>query len=117
VAAHIDKGRQWFGLMTGPIAWSLQLVVVYALSSWTCDGDTLAPLHIASALCLIAAATAGVFSWKWWRSFGGWPSDHDEAAAGASRTMLVLGLMTGTLFSIVIVAQWLAAFVLLAHCR
>jgi hypothetical protein len=117
VDARVGKRREWLSLLTGPVAWSVQLVLVYALSSWTCDGDTLAPLHVASAFCLAAAATGGVFSWKWWRSLGGWPSDHDEAAAGASRTMLVLGVMTGTLFSVVIVAQWLAAVVLLAHCR
>jgi hypothetical protein len=117
VAARIDKRREWAGLLTGPIAWSLQLVVVYALSSWTCDGDSLAPLHVASAVCFAAAAAAGAFSWKWWRSLGGWPSDHDEAAAGSSRVMLVLGWMTGTLFAVVIIAQWLAAVVLLAHCR
>jgi hypothetical protein len=31
--------------------------------------------------------------------------------------MLMLGVMTGALFSLVIVAQWLAAVVLFAHCR
>ncbi len=114
---RLDKRHEWFGLLTGPVAWSVQLTLAYALSSWTCDGDTLAPLHVASLLCLAAAAAGGVAAWRWWRSLGGWPSDHDEAAAGRTRLMLLLGVMTGTLFSLVIVAQWLAAVVLFAHCR
>jgi hypothetical protein len=117
VTPQIGKRREWLGLLAGPVAWSVQLVLVYALSSWTCDGDTLAPLHVASAVCLLVAVAGGYFACRWWRSLGGWPSDHDEAAAGSSRTMLVLGVMTGTLFSFVIIAQWLAAVVLRAHCR
>jgi hypothetical protein len=117
VNARIDKRHEWFGLMAGPVAWSVQLVLVYALSSFTCDGEGLAPLHVASFVCFALAATAGVFSWRWWRSLGGFPSDHDETATGRSRMMLFLGLMTGTLFSVVIIAQWLAAVVLFAHCR
>jgi hypothetical protein len=102
----------WVGLLAGPVAWAVQLVAVYATSAWVCDGGPAWLLHLASLACLLAAAGGAFLGWRDWRKVGGWPGGADELDLGRTRLMAVLGMMTGTLFSLVIFAQWLAVMIL-----
>jgi hypothetical protein len=43
---------------------------------------------------------------------GGWPESPDELGLGRTRLLAVLGMMSGTLFALVILAQWIAVMVL-----
>lgn len=103
---------QWLGLMSPPVAWAVQMLTVYTLAPWSCAHGPLLPLHVVSALSLLIAASGSLLAWRSWRAVGGWPSSADEATLGRTRLMTLLGAMTGTLFSLVISAQWLAVFLL-----
>jgi hypothetical protein len=110
-----DTGQLWVGLLAGPVAWAVQLQAVYALAAWAGDGGSLLPLHLVSLVCLLGAVAGWRLAWRSWRAVGGWPSGGDEVAAGRTRLMSVLGLMTGTLFSLLIVAHWVAVAMLPPH--
>lgn len=102
----------WVGFLAGPVAWAVQLLTVFTLTAWRCDGGPAWVLHLASLVCLLAAAGGGYLAWRDWRTVGGWPGGSDEVTAGRTRLMAVLGMMTGALFAVVILAQWVAVIVL-----
>jgi hypothetical protein len=109
----LNKGTLWLGLLGGPVAWAFQLLAVYALASWACTlGPDSFPLHLFTAACFLAAVSSGVLAWAIWRTVGGLPSAKDETVTGRNRTLSLLGVMNGTLFSLVIFAQWIAVVAL-----
>ncbi|HYJ31687.1 MAG TPA: hypothetical protein VE326_00540 [Candidatus Binatia bacterium] len=98
----------WFGVLAGPVAWAIQLPLVYALAVWSCDHVGMATLHVVSILCF-AAALAGGFSAR--RNLR-LVRDPAGASAETRRIMALLGLMTSSLFGLVVLASWFAVFLL-----
>lgn len=111
-ATRVDTRVLWAGVLAGPVAWAVQLVAVYAMAAWRCDGGPAWPLHLGSLACLVVAAGGATLAWRDWRAVGGWPGASEEVAVGRTRLMSVVGVMTGSLFVLVIFAQWLAVIVL-----
>jgi hypothetical protein len=109
-----ETAMLWAGFVLGPVAWALHLQLVYAASQQACEGNLeVTSLHVMSALCL-AAAIVGVLLtiWLWRHERFTAPSQFDGEYVARRRFMSVEGLMTGTLFSLVIIAQWIAVFYL-----
>jgi hypothetical protein len=101
----------WTGLLLPPIAWSMQIEVVYLLSDYACKTQNFLPNHLASAVALIVSLAGLGIAWRNLKQAGDkWPSDH-AGPIPRSRFMAVLGLMSGALFSLVIIAQWLPTIV------
>ena len=100
--------RLWLGFLAAPVAWALQLQTTYALVPKACDDHTLAPLHVSSAVFL-AVAVAGLWiAWRNWQLVGqGWPSAEEGGSASRARFMAVLGMLSSSLFVLLIVAQWI----------
>jgi hypothetical protein len=121
------------GLLAGPLAWSLQLLVVYALTGFVCHRGWAVTLHLVSLVCF-AAALLGVR--EAWRHRNAGPTDAPAspvvgpapAATGVAwplepvvreghslHFMGRLGLLIQSLFALAIVAEWIAV-VLLHPC-
>lgn len=107
-----DTRVLWPALMAGPVAWTVQLQWVYALSAWATERDNPVLLHVISALCLLATVAGGLVAYRAWRTVGGLPSGTEDPDTARIRYLGVLGMMTGTLFTCVIVAQWIAVMAL-----
>lgn len=106
-------GPLWAGLLAAPLAWAVQLQVIYALTQWTCHSGSLVPLHATAAACLLIAAAGLGVAFRCWQAGGRrWPSDADEGLVARTRFMAALGLMAGGLFSLLIVVQWTAVLFL-----
>jgi hypothetical protein len=104
---------QWFGVLGAPVAWFVQLNLGYAWGWWACGFDRpLWPAHLTTAVCLAVALLSCGTAVASWRAVRGWPSDTDTGAPATTRTMAVLGVLTGSLFSVVIVAEWVAILML-----
>lgn len=104
---------EWVGLLGSPVSWLLQLQAIYSLTLWACDDGGRWPLHGAAMLGLVMATSSGMVAVRNWRLIGkGWPSDADEGRSARVRTMAALGMLSGALFSLVIVGQWLAIVML-----
>jgi hypothetical protein len=103
----------WTGLLAAPTAWFVQLCGAYALGAFRC-GAPRGPLHAISAACLVVAIVDALLGWRAWRA------SRDPHAEGSvldapeqrRRFLAELGLMSGGLFTIVIIAQWIAITVL-----
>jgi hypothetical protein len=105
----------WTGILAGPIAWSCNLGVSYALVKSICISQRHSVLQLITAACLIAVACAAVVSWTalqhtqgdrsgdWLIEGSGNQTDGGEPRQRA-RFMAVLGLMSSTLSAIAIVA-------------
>jgi hypothetical protein len=109
-----EMAALWAGFALGPVAWAVHLQSVYAASQQACEGDLKsASLHLISGACLAAAIIGAVLSaWLWGHGQFIVPSQFDEGYMARRRFMSVEGLMSGALFSLVIIAQWIALFYL-----
>jgi hypothetical protein len=107
----------WFAVLGGPIAWAAHLQVVYSFSQQACEGDVpIALLHVLSVACLALCLASGIVAVFQWRQSGrGWPSETDEGFDARRRFMSAEGMLSGALFTLVIIAQWLAV-VFLSPC-
>ncbi|MBW3634144.1 MAG: hypothetical protein KY456_14055 [Chloroflexi bacterium] len=102
----------WFGVLGGPIAWSLHLVISYLLVRPVCwDGGILA-LHLISLGLVLTALAAAAVSWRQWRSARD-SADADMHGTG-SRVgfMAVFGILSGVLFAVATVVAWVPIFLI-----
>lgn len=104
--------RTWFALLTPPIAWFTALNAGYFMVSWACGSGTgLLAMHLVLLGTLGITIVAGLTArWEWRRSGSEWPGESG-APIERQRLLSVLGLMGAVLFSLLIVAQWLAAVI------
>lgn len=104
-------GRLWVGVLAGPAAMLLQLQTNYALVLFECGaGGRRWVLHLVSALALAVAVGGTLLSRSNFRASGAEWEDDGAGVLPRSRFMAAVGLMTGALFALVIVAQWAAIF-------
>jgi hypothetical protein len=96
---------QWFGVLGGPLAWAMQLQTNYALLPHACDTENLKWVHIASAAFLLLALSA-VFVAAMDRKKARPVTSHEPLEARRS-FMGRLGILTSSLFALVIIAQWI----------
>jgi hypothetical protein len=102
----------WMALLAGPIACAVQLQLVYALAIWACGGGKRLPMHLATLLCLLAATTGA------WMAWGELRTEAQSTRLGMvesrerAHLMAVVSLMSGSLFALVILAQWIAVMLL-----
>lgn len=101
----------WAGAIAAPVLWAVQFEITYALVPWICGHGKLFLLHITSAVFLVLAI---ICFWLCFRDFQFTPSDvkKDEAGPGRAKFLAVLGMFVSGLFTLVIIAQGLAAFFL-----
>ena len=126
------RGLAWYGVVGGPLLGLLNQQVVYMLAIWACAGHGSVPLHLVSALCALGAALATWTSWSELRRIRHDPraeprrerphgpyGDEDlaglyeERVVGRVRFMAGLGVLSGTLSVLWIVAMWVAVGLLL----
>lgn len=102
---------QWFGVLAPPIAWLLNLEFGFSLAHAACHGSGMAPVHLATITALVVAALGGVAALVTWsRSGSDWPNDA-PGVVQRSRMMATLGLGAAAFFLVMILAQWVPAFV------
>jgi hypothetical protein len=108
-----DNVLLWTGFLATPFIWLVQMTAVYSLSLLVCREGSLLPLHAASfcglAMALIGTAVAA----REWRTTREIPAEGPVAPVQSrARFMAIVGLMTGSLFTLIIAAQGLAVFLL-----
>jgi hypothetical protein len=101
----------WTGILAGPLAWALNLLISYALVKWTCDQGQPAILNLVTLAAVVLVSTGATVSWAaLQRTRFDTPSDGGLPRQRA-RFMALLGLATSAFFFLVIVAgavpQWM----------
>jgi hypothetical protein len=101
----------WAGVIGAPLVWAADLQVRYAIVPWVCRTGHHGALHALSVLFLAMAAAAVFLCWRDWRAAGTVvPAGADDGVVTRVRFLAALGLLTSTLFFVVIVAEALPNF-------
>jgi hypothetical protein len=109
-------GPLWFGMLAGPVAFLVNLQVMYMLVPWACRGGWRAGLWTFPAFMVGLSALGAAVAWRNWRRTGReWPGD-EGGAQPRSRFMAALGVLVSATMLLVVVAHWLAAF-LISPCQ
>ena len=103
----LDEWLLWIGLLLPPLAWGLQLQTVYLTSEYGCATSRFVWNHAVSAAALILSLLGLAVAWWCWRLLGSTTEDEGGTPPSRKRFMAILGMLTGALFSILIIAQWL----------
>jgi len=109
---------QMTGMLVPPIATLAGMQVAYGLVDSACrhGGHDLSGVHVVRLLTLLVVLGAGFVAWREWRSVG---VEHPGDGGGtAARTRFTgwIGVFAAGVFSLVVIAQWLATFIL-APCQ
>src|SRR5688500_12554533 len=113
---HLRTGRGiaalWFAVLAGPLAWMLGLNAEYSLVRVACAKQNMLYLHAVSVATLLLAAAGGWVAWREWRRTRHGPDEEAGSTLARGRFMASLGLLASALFSLTILAQWVASFFL-----
>ena len=102
----------WAGILTGPLAWSADLVASYALVKWTCSVQRTAVLHLVSVATLAVVGLGAAIAWRSRTAASAAESTGGGRPIERAQFMAVLGLATSAFFFIVVIAEWLPQWVL-----
>jgi hypothetical protein len=102
-------GAQWFGLLAPPLAMLTNVSLGYALVPWSCAAESRVLLHAEIAVLVLISVAGGVVAHREWKRFGGGGEPDDAGGPGArTRFLGVLGIGSSVLFTLILLAQWLA---------
>ena len=104
----------WYGVLIGPAAWKLQLMVNYALVPYACWHRLEILNHLASLLLFLLALSGALMSWRSWQRSGQNLELSTAGVAGRSRFMAGVGLILSAYCALLIVGQWAPNLVLSA---
>ncbi len=122
-AADADWRALWFGMLAGPAAWGLHLLVGYALVSLRCTFgvfgarllgfSVLDLLLFALTLLTVALTVVGaIVAHRRWRHFGGGALLARDRTQPPGRFMALTGLASSAVFLLAIVLQAIPFLVL-----
>lgn len=111
----------WFGVLGAPAAWGLQLNTSYALVPWVCSHrQHHFLLHLTTLVFAAIGVVCGLICWRYMHpprrvgdeSPDSPPGTGSEQAGTPGRTyfLSMLGMLTSSFFTVVIIAQGVAAF-------
>ena len=115
-STRISEARRiaalWTGLLLAPAAFLLNLEVSYAAVTRACFDTGRGLIYLIQFGCLALAVLGTFVAWRTWRAEGSaWPG-QTGGPAGRARFMAGLGLLTGALFILVMLAQGIPGFIL-----
>jgi len=105
---RIDVGgvfRLWLGLLVPPAAWLAQLQALYLSSEYGCMTSNFTRNHIIVVISLVVSLIGWAIAWR------EWTKHREDETDRRARFMALIGVMTGALFSLLILAQWLPTLV------
>ena len=95
----------WTGIVTGPIAWFVNLEVSFALAPAACSDRGKLLLHAAATMALLLTLAAGCLSFSQWHV----PQTNDAGEPtpyySRRRAMALAGMSLSALFFLVTLAQ------------
>lgn len=90
------------------LIWATQMEANYALVRRACSAQRSLSLHLVTLAALLLTVSSLGIAWNSWRRSGKrWPNEFADTAARI-RFLAVLGLLTGSIFFLVILAQGIA---------
>jgi hypothetical protein len=100
---------QWYGVLAGAIAWAMQLQANYALVRAACSTGDLRWLYFSSAAFLLLALSGVLVAWLDYSKTTSRSGLDDAGMRGSFMGML--GLLTSSLFALIIIGQAIPVFI------
>jgi hypothetical protein len=101
---------QWIGLLLPAATFFAHLQVGYVLIPWTCVVKQPAWVHIIGIMAVVVAGAGTLAAWRTWMRAGREVPGEGGGAFPRTRFLGAIGLGIGAIFTLILVAQWLAAF-------
>ena len=109
-ARHI--GSQVAGVLVPPLATLAGMEVSYGLVGPACSSGDLLALHLTRLVTLLVVLGAGLLAWREWQAVGIEHPGDGGSPGTRSRFLSWVGVFAAGLFTLVVIAQWIAAFFL-----
>jgi hypothetical protein len=98
----------WLGMLTAPVAWSIQFLIIYALVPHVCKVQKGISLHATSIIFITIGIASGFLAWRNLSQANHSFDEERESILFLAR----LGIMTSALFTLVMIAQVIPTFFL-----
>jgi hypothetical protein len=95
----------WIGILAGPIVWLMSFQANFTLAPWACEFNSKAALFLVTLLALLLVAGSGLLAWREWAALGKALPGDAQGAVGRTRVMALGGVLTSSMFFLVILAQ------------
>jgi len=102
-----DSLPLWVGVLGAPAVWAAQLEVIYSLAPWACAANRLPVLYVLEFVFLATTVICGLLCIRYFHRGGLHAEENDR-----TRFLASFGILSGALFSMVIVAQAIATLML-----
>jgi hypothetical protein len=102
--------RIWFALLAAPILALADQSIAYATLDWACAHQNGFVVHVVHLPFLVATAAGTVMAWQLWRAT--LPVHSGNETVARRHFLAGLGVGSGALSVLVIVAMWVPAWVL-----
>ena len=101
----------WTSVLGGPLVFLLNLEVNDVMVDWACTTGNDWALHLVHFVSLVLAATCTLLGVTLLRRVSGAGLDHGGSDS-RSRLLATLGILSGALFAVRVLAQWIPVMVL-----
>lgn len=103
---------QWVGLFLAPAAFALHLQITYSLVPWACvrHGDIW--IHVSGVVSVLLALAGSIVAWRVWMRAGRKVPGEGGGSLPRTRFMGAVGLGMSAMLTLLLFAQWVAAFFL-----
>lgn len=102
----------WLAIVLPPIVWWLDQQAIDSMVPYACAGHWRLPFHLVSLVGFLISAGLALFGWRNWKALGEeWPGEG-AGVLHRSRFMAVVGVLSGSIFFLVMLGQFIAGFFL-----
>jgi len=102
----------WTSVLGGPLVFLLNLEVSYVMVDWACNTGNDWALHLVHFVSLVLSAACALLGLALLRGVRRDAPDTGGGADARSRLLATLGVLSGALFAVSILAQWIPVMVL-----
>ena len=108
--------RLWFGILAGPVAWTLQLAISYPLAQLSCHAGYRSQhpltLQVVAGAALMMIAFGALTAWNALQAAPAPASTDGGRSIDRARFMAMLGLLFAALFTLVVIATAIPTWIL-----
>lgn len=112
-ADYLARGRGharlWVGVIGPPAVWAMRIGAAYILVPYACWADQRWLVHLPTVVGVVATTAITLDAWRLWRRAGGGASAELGDVLARSRFMAAFGIMNGTFWILVMLAEELAS--------
>ena len=112
VVSRPSTAAQFVGLLLAPATFFAHLQGAYVLVPRACRYHADVWLHVVGVASVVVAAAGGWVAWRVWTEAGRGESTEPGGAVPRARFLGLTGVGMSALLTLLLLAQWVAAFVI-----